>query len=54
MTIQNRADQHSKIIRGRTRGYEPNLPPLCSLSNLCLYGTDTNDRMAETSKMDIV
>ena len=49
MTIQNRADPTSEMIRRQIQGFERNLLPLCNLSNLCISGTDTNDRMARTS-----
>lgn len=54
MAIQIQADEISEIIRNQTRDYERNLLPLCNLSNLCISGTDTNDRMARTSKMNII
>ena len=49
MAIQIRADETSVIIRNQIQGFERNLLPLCNLSNLCISGTDTNDRMARTS-----
>ena len=54
MAIRIQAGEISGIIRNRTRGFERNLLPLCNLSNLCIYATDTHDRMAETSKMNII
>ena len=54
MAIQIQADRISEIIRRQIQGFERNLLPLCNLSNLCISGTDTNDRMAETSKMNII
>ena len=49
MAIQIQADRISEIIRRQIQGFERNLLPLCNLSNLCISGTDTNDRMARTS-----
>ena len=54
MAIQVRADETSEIIRSQIRGFERNLLPLCNLSNLCISSTDTNDRLARTSKMKII
>jgi len=54
MAMQIQADEIRGIIRNQIRGYEPNLLPLGNLSTICIYGTDTNDRMAETSKMNII
>lgn len=48
------ADQISEIIRSQNRGFERNLLPVCNLSNLYISGIDTNDRMARTSKMNII
>ena len=49
MAIQIRADETSEIIRNQIQGFERNLLPLCALSNLCISGSDTNNRMARTS-----
>ncbi len=54
MAIQIQADRISEIIHSQIQGFEGNLLPLCNLSNLCISGTDTNDRMARTSKMNII
>jgi hypothetical protein len=54
MGMQIRAGEISEIIRKQTRGFERNLLPLGNLSNLCIHATDTNDRMAETSKRNII
>jgi len=54
MAIQIRAGETSEIIRNQIQGFERNLLPLCDLSNLCISGTDPNDRMARTSKMNII
>jgi len=54
MAMQIQTGEISGIIRKQTRGFERNLLPLGNLSNLCLYATDTNDRMAETSKRNII
>jgi hypothetical protein len=54
MAIQIRADETSEIIRNQIQGFERNLLPLCALSNLCISGSDTNNRMARTSKMNII
>jgi hypothetical protein len=54
MAIQIRADETSEIIRSQIQGSERNLLPLCDLSNLCISANDTNNRMARTSKMNII
>jgi hypothetical protein len=54
MAIQNRADQNSEIIRSQIRGVDRTLRPPCKLSNLCISGTDTNDRRERKSKINII
>jgi len=54
MAIQIQADRIGEIIRSQIQGFERNLLPLCNLSNLCVSGPETNDRMARTSKMNII
>jgi hypothetical protein len=54
MAIQIRADETSEIIRKEIQGFEHNLLPLCDPSNLCISGTDTNNRMARISKLNII
>jgi len=54
MAMQIQAGEISGIIRNQTRGFERNLLPLCDLSNLCISGTDTNNRMARTSKRNMI
>jgi hypothetical protein len=54
MAIQVQAGRIGEIIRRQIQGFERNLLPLCNLSNLCLSGPETNDRMARTSKMNII
>ena len=54
MAIQIQADRISEIIRRQIQGFERNLLPLCNLSNLCISGNNTNDRMARTSTMNII
>jgi hypothetical protein len=49
MAMLIQADRSGEIIRSQIQGFERNLLPLCNLSNLCISGTDTNDRMARTS-----
>jgi hypothetical protein len=54
MAIQIQADRIGEIIRSQIQGFERNLLPACNLSNLCISGTDTDDRMARTSKMNMI
>ena len=54
MAMQIQADEISEIIRSQIRGFERNLLPLGSLSNLCIYATDPNDRMARRSKRNMI
>ena len=49
MAMQIQADRISEIIRRQIQGFERNLLPLCNVSNLCIFGTDTKDRMPRTS-----
>jgi hypothetical protein len=51
MATQIQAGEISRIIRNQIRDFERNLLPLGNFSTICIYGTDTNDRMARTGKM---
>jgi hypothetical protein len=52
--MQIEADEISEITRNQTRGMNPICSRLCNLSNLCLSATDTNDRMARTTKRNMI
>jgi hypothetical protein len=54
MEVRIQGGEISGIIRNQIRGFEPNLLPLGDFSTICIYGTDTNDRMARTSKRNIM
>jgi len=54
MGMQIQADETSEIIRDQTRGMNPICSGLGNLSNLCTYATDPNDRMARTSKRNMI